>query len=152
MNKANRKIKRKEKIQKYQYLQEKRQLQKTTEFSKVLLIQESILIWIMTIAFIILAFYCVINQFFGELPWLATMVAFPWTAYGVSQGFYYKKAQKENTKDGIKFETTLAKLNQTSINNGTNNNSNNHNTYNTYNNSYNSGTVIDDQSNTNSVG
>ena len=54
------------------------------EFSKVLLIQESILIWIVTIAFIALAYYCVANQYFGELPWLAAMVGFPWTAYGVS--------------------------------------------------------------------
>lgn len=77
------------------------------EFSKQLLIQESILIWIVTLAFIILSFYCVVKQFFGELPWLTAMAAFPWTAYGVSQGFYYKKAEKENTKGGIKYETTL---------------------------------------------
>jgi hypothetical protein len=36
------------------------------------------------------------------------MVAFPWTAYGVSQTFYYKKAEKENTKGGIKYDTVLA--------------------------------------------
>lgn len=125
---------------------------KKLEFSKTLLIQESVLIWIMTIAFIVLAFFCVMNGFFGELPWLAAMVAFPWTAYGVSQGFYYRKAMKENTKDGIKFETALAQMNQSSINNSTNNNSNNNNTYNTYNNSYNSGTLIDDSSNTSAVG
>lgn len=73
------------------------------EFSKVLLIQESILIWIVTIAFIALAYYCVANQYFGELPWLAAMVGFPWTAYGVSQACYYKKAEKENTRGGIKY-------------------------------------------------
>ena len=38
------------------------------------------------------------------------MVGFPWAAYGVSQAFYYKKAEKENTKNGIKFETALANL------------------------------------------
>ena len=69
---------------------------KHLEFSKFLLIQESALIWIMTIAFIILAFYCVVNQYFGELPWLAAMVGFPWAAYGASQAFYYKKSEKEN--------------------------------------------------------
>lgn len=76
-------------------------------FSKVLLVQESILIWILTIAFLLLAFYCVHNQFFGELPWLAAMCGFPWTAYGVSQACYYKKSQKENTKGGITYETAL---------------------------------------------
>lgn len=77
------------------------------EFSKVLLVQESVLIWIMTICFIILAFYCVINEYLGELPWLAAMVAFPWAAYGVSQAFYYNKAKAENTKNGLKYEQTI---------------------------------------------
>ena len=80
------------------------------EFSKLLLIQESILIWIMTLSFISLAFYCVIILYFGELPWLAAMVSFPWTAYGVSQAFYYKKSEKENTKNGIKFETIMSQM------------------------------------------
>jgi hypothetical protein len=35
------------------------------------------------------------------------MCGFPWTAYGVSQGFYYRKAEKENTKGGIKYDTTM---------------------------------------------
>lgn len=79
-----------------------------TEFSKMLLLQESILIWTITLAFIVLAFICVFNQYFGELPWLAAMCGFPWTAYGISQGFYYKKAEKENTKGGIKYETIIS--------------------------------------------
>ena len=82
-------------------------MKKKNEFSKKLLIQESILIWIITIAFLVLAFYCVHNQFFGELPWLAAMCGFPWTAYGVSQACYYRKAEKENTKGGIKYEVAL---------------------------------------------
>lgn len=69
---------------------------KKREFSKCLLLQESILIWLITIAFIVLAFICVFNQYFGELPWLTAICGFPWTAYGVSQAFYYKKAEKEN--------------------------------------------------------
>lgn len=80
---------------------------KKIEFSKGLLIQESILIWITTISFIVLAFLCVIYQYFSELPWIAAMCGFPWTAYGVSQACYYRKAEKENTKGGIKFETVL---------------------------------------------
>lgn len=85
----------------------KKKTNNNTEFSKRLLIQESLLIWIITIAFIILAFVCVTNQYFGELPWLAAMCGFPWTAYGVSQAFYYRKAQRENTKGGIKYETVM---------------------------------------------
>lgn len=83
---------------------------KKQEFSKGLLKQESALIWIITISMIVLAFICVKNQYFGELPWLAAMVGFPWAAYGVSQAWYYKKAMAENTKNGIKYETILQEL------------------------------------------
>lgn len=81
------------------------------EFSKVLLIQESALIWVISISFIVLAYICVKNAYFGELPWLTVMVGLPWTAYGVSQGFYYRKSTKENTKDGIKYESVMTELN-----------------------------------------
>ena len=81
-------------------------------YSHTLLTQESILIWIMTLAFIALAFYCVSNGYTGSLPWLDAMVSFPWASYGVSQFYYYKKSMAENTKDGIKFETVLEEVKQ----------------------------------------
>lgn len=87
----------------------KKQSQKL-EFSKILLIQESVLIWIMTIFFMYLAYLCIQNQYFGELPWLAAMVGFPWSAYGVSQMYYYKKSMKENSKHGIKYDTVMADI------------------------------------------
>lgn len=77
------------------------------EFSKKLLAQESVLLWIVTLAFIVLAFVCIHNQYFGELPWLVAMASCPWAAYGASQAFYYKKAEKENTKGGIKYESVM---------------------------------------------
>ena len=70
---------------------------KKREFSKVLLIQESVLIWINTISLICLAYVCIIKGYLGTLPWLAAMAGFPWTAYGVSQAFYYNKSKAENT-------------------------------------------------------
>lgn len=83
-----------------------------TEFSKALLIQESILVWIITLAFLILAYFCIMNDYIGELPWLTAIVAFPWTAYGVSAACYYKKSEKENTAGGIKFESVMSSLGQ----------------------------------------
>lgn len=77
------------------------------EFSKTLLIQESILIWIHTVAMIVLAYICVFLGSYVELPWLTAMVALPWTAYGVSQHAYYKKAQAENTQGGIVYENAM---------------------------------------------
>ena len=73
------------------------------EFSKILLIQESALIWITTIALIGLAYLCIILGYLGSLPWLAAMVSFPWAAYGVSQAFYYNKSKAENTEGGITY-------------------------------------------------
>lgn len=87
-----------------------KQKSKSSEFSKLLIKQESALIWVITLSFIILAFVCVKNAYFGELPWLTAMVGLPWTAYAVSQAFYYNKAKKENTKGGIKYESTMAEL------------------------------------------
>ena len=78
------------------------------EFSKALLIQESILIWVHTIAMLVLAYICVFRGYFAEIPWLTAMTALPWTAYGVSQHAYYKKAEAENTKNGIKYEAVMA--------------------------------------------
>ena len=83
---------------------------KKQEFSKSLLVQESILIWIITLAFLGLAALCVIKDYTGTLPWLTAMVAMPWTAYGVSQCFYYNKAKKENTVGGIKYDTVMSEL------------------------------------------
>ena len=82
------------------------------EFSKTLLKQESALIWIMSLSFIVLAFYCIHEGFTGSLPWLAAMVGFPWTAYGVSQAMYYNKSQKENTVGGIKYESVILEAQQ----------------------------------------
>lgn len=80
------------------------------EFSKTLLVWETILIWVVTLSFIGLAYICIINQYLGELAWLGAIYAFPWAAYGVSQACYYRKAEKENTKGGIKFESVFASL------------------------------------------
>ena len=62
------------------------------EFSKTLLIQESLLIWLHTIAMLVLAYICVFKGYFAELPWLTAMASLPWGAYAVSQHAYYKKA------------------------------------------------------------
>lgn len=80
------------------------------EFSKLLLIQESALIWILTISFILLAALCIVKDYAGSLPWLTAMTSLPWAAYGVSQCFYYNKATKENTMGGIKYETVMSNI------------------------------------------
>lgn len=82
------------------------------EFSKTLLIQESVLIWISTLAYIVLAFYCICNGYMGSLPWLTASASLPWAAYGVSQVYYYKKSMAENTKDGVKYASVMKELDE----------------------------------------
>lgn len=87
-------------------------MKKKQEFSKALLVQESILVWVITVAFLVLAYICIMNDYIGELPWLTAIVAFPWTAYGVSAACYYKKSEKENIAGGIKFESVMSQIGQ----------------------------------------
>lgn len=81
------------------------------EFSKTLLIQESILIWILTLSFILLAFLCVLRGFTGSLPWLTITLTGAWTAYGVSQAMYYNKSKAENTVGGIIYDKAMQSIN-----------------------------------------
>ena len=80
-------------------------------FSKALLIQESILIWIVTLTFIALAFVCVFTGYLGSLPWVAVMVTAAWGGYAVSQAAYYGKSKAENITGGLVYEATMAKIN-----------------------------------------
>ena len=77
------------------------------EFSKTLLIQESLLIWIHTIAVLVLAYICVFRGNYTELPWLTAMVSCPWAAYAVSQHAYYRKAERQNSRGGITYELAM---------------------------------------------
>ena len=85
------------------------------EFSKTLLIQEAALIWVMNLSFIVLAFYCISKGYIGTLPWLTAMIGFPWTAYGVSQAMYYRKSTIENTAGGIKYDTVMEEMRNSTI-------------------------------------
>ena len=73
-------------------------------FSNVLLIQESILIWLITLACLVMAFICIFSGSFVELPWITAMVGCPWAAYAISQQAYYKKSMAENTQGGIVYD------------------------------------------------
>lgn len=86
---------------------------KNKEFSKVLLIQESILVWLATLSFIVLAFLCVYMGYIGSLPYVTTLIGAIWAAYGVSQACYYNKSKAENTVNGIKYETALRSYTET---------------------------------------
>ena len=89
------------------YGEQQQQKKEKKAFSKVLLIQESFLIWAITISYIVLAFLCVLFQFDAQLPWLSVVPGVAWGAYAVSQAYYYRKSLGENTKNGIIYETAM---------------------------------------------
>ena len=74
---------------------------KRLEFSKQLLVLESAMVLFCTWQGFSLAHLAVEQGYAGSLPWVATMVASAWSAYGVSAAFYYNKSKAENTKGGI---------------------------------------------------
>lgn len=65
------------------------------QFSKLLILLESSVVCYLTKKGIDLAELCIVNQFSGSLPWIATMVTAAWAAYGVSVSWYYGKSKAE---------------------------------------------------------
>lgn len=80
------------------------------EFSKTLLIQESALIWIVTLSCLALSAYCIFMGYLGSLAWLSTIASVSWAAYGVSQAMYYRKSMAENTSGGVKYESVISEI------------------------------------------
>ena len=85
----------------------KKEKKQKTEFSKALLIWETVLIVFITVAFLALVYFCIRFDYSGDLTWLSIIYGCPWAAYAVSQACYYKKAEKENTKGGIKYDSVV---------------------------------------------
>jgi hypothetical protein len=46
--------------------------------------QESALIWVVTLSCLLMAFICIFTASFVELPWITAMVGCPWAAYAVT--------------------------------------------------------------------
>lgn len=81
---------------------------KKDAFSKKMIRDIRILLWIVTIGGLMLAAWCVKNNFTGSLPWLSAMVGLPWTAHGVVCSFYLNMAKSDHREGGITFETAKA--------------------------------------------
>lgn len=84
--------------------------EKKREFSKTLLIQESALVWVVTLFCLALSAYCISKGFTGSLPWISSIIVSIYTAYGVSQAMYYRKAQAENTEGGVKYQSVVKEI------------------------------------------
>lgn len=87
---------------------------KKLDFSKRLILDIRILLWIVTIAAIVLAFLCVIYGYIGSLPWIATLVGLPWSAHGIVCSFYLNMAKSDHRKGGITYDMAMKASSQTS--------------------------------------
>ena len=80
---------------------------KRLEFSKRLILDIRILLWMVTVAAIVLAFLCVIYGYIGSLPWIATLVGLPWSAHGVVCSFYLNMAKSDHRQGGITYDMAM---------------------------------------------
>ena len=87
---------------------------KKLDFSKRLILDIRILLWIVTIAAIILAFLCVIYGYIGSLPWIATLVGLPWSAHGVVCSCYLNMAKSDHREGGITYDMAMKSIENTS--------------------------------------
>ena len=77
-------------------------------FSKQLIADIRVLLWLVTLGGLLLAAYCIRNNFTGGLPWLSAMVGLPWPAHGVVCSFYLNMAKSDPKEGGITYETAKA--------------------------------------------
>lgn len=88
--------------------QKKKKSKKQAEYSKQLISDIRKLLWAVTIGALLLAAYCIHEDFTGALPWLSAMVGLPWSAHGVVCSFYLNMAKSDHQKGGITYDSAQA--------------------------------------------
>lgn len=82
---------------------------KRREGSKSIVLDMRWLLWIITLAGLALAFYCVRRGFTGSLPWVSAMVGLPWSAWGIVASFYLNMSKSDHREGGITMEKAKIK-------------------------------------------
>lgn len=80
------------------------------DYSKRIIADIRILLWIITIAAIVLAFWCVKLGYLGSLGWISVLVGLPWSAHGTVCAFYLNLAKSDHSIGGITYETAMRKM------------------------------------------
>ena len=78
---------------------------KRPDYSKQLISDIRALLWVVTLGGLILAGYCIRENYLGALPWLSAMVGLPWTAHGVVCSFYLNMAKSDHKEGGITYDS-----------------------------------------------
>lgn len=77
------------------------------DFSKKLVDDVRTLLWVVTIASLALAFYCVYLGYMGTLPWIAGMISAAWASHGTVCSFYLNMAKSDHSQGGITYEQAM---------------------------------------------
>jgi hypothetical protein len=80
---------------------------KELDYSKKIIRDIRALLWIVTIAGIVLAFCCVYRGFLGTLGWITTLVGLPWSAYSTVCSFYLNMAKSDHREGGITYDMAM---------------------------------------------
>lgn len=80
-----------------------------TQFSQWMVADVRPLLWIVTVGGLLLAFLCVLREFLGALPWIATLIGLPWSAHGVICACYLNMSKSDHSVGGITFEAAKAR-------------------------------------------
>lgn len=81
---------------------------KRPDYSKQLISDIRSLLWVVTLGGLVLAGYCIKENYLGALPWLSAMVGLPWTAHGVVCSFYLNMAKSDHKAGGITYDAAKA--------------------------------------------
>ena len=81
---------------------------KRPDYSKQLISDIRSLLWVVTLGGLVLAGYCIKENYLGALPWLSAMVGLPWTAHGVVCSFYLNMAKSDHRAGGITYDSAKA--------------------------------------------
>lgn len=87
--------------------EQKKPRRKRKPFSQVILEREYRLLVCINVSAVVLAFYSIYKGIDSAIPWIATMVSCSWAAWGASKVAHNHKSIKENTKDGIIYESAM---------------------------------------------
>lgn len=80
---------------------------KRKPYSQDILDREYRLLVFINVSAVLLAFYSIHEGIDSTIPWIVTMVSCSWAAWGVSKVAFNHKSTKENTKDGIIYDTAM---------------------------------------------
>lgn len=91
---------------------DKKQKKMATQFSKKLVVLLLVTSSIVSLGVLILCYFCIINDYQGNLPFLTSLIGIQELGVGFICKKYLDKSQSENTKGGIIYDLAMTQSHQ----------------------------------------